>query len=651
MQDKRLKIVFLIIIAIFLFKGTGYAVPAAPIKKTLQQPDGTEFIAKQWGDEWLHGWETIDGYTIVKDKSIGYWHYAISDGKGQLKSSGKIVGLAEPSPDIPKHIRPHRQRYLRRTKITKVVPSTGTAYIPVILINFNDTTTTYSTTYFDTLLFGTTGSSMKVYYEEVSYNNFTISAGPSGIVGWYTASQNHDYYGTDDYDAALLVIEAVQAADTAGFDFSAYDQNEDCYVDVVSIIHQGTGEEVSGTTGDIWSHKWDLESAKNAGYGTGEVTTDDICPSNTSEFIKVNDYIIQPELYSNETTPVISTIGVFAHEYGHALGLPDLYDTDGSSEGIGRWSLMAGGSWNYTTTPGDTPAHLDAWSKYYLGWVTPTLVDKTLTSEAIEAASTAADVYRLFGGTPTSGEYFLVENRQKTNFDAGLPGEGLLIWHIDGDSIANNISSNTVNTNECYPPNDCSSSHYGVALIQADNQWDLEKGSNDGDDGDPFPGSSQVTSFSDTTTPNSKLYDGTSSYVSVTDISPSQPIMTATLSVTPPDLSTTEAPTPIKNTGHSRNCFIATAAYGSPMHPYVKALRDFRDKYLLNNSWGRTFVDLYYKYSPPIAEKIAGNEFLKLITRILLIPAIMLVAFPYTSLAILFALVLLSIVMLRTIFF
>ncbi len=225
----------------------------------------------------------------------------------------------------------------------------------------------------------------------------------------------------------------------------------------------------------------------------------------------------------------MQTMGVFAHEYGHALGLPDLYDTDNSSAGIGDWSLMAGGSWNGVITSGDRPAHLDAWSKFFLGWVTPAPVSGVLTGESILQAATNADVYQLLNGTPTSGEYFLVENRQLAGFDKGLPGDGLLIWHIDGDRISDAMITNTVNNNECYPGGpSCVSGHFGVALAQADDQWDLERGTNRGDSGDPYasPGS---TSFTDSTSPNSSLYSGVPSDVNITGISASGAVMTADL--------------------------------------------------------------------------------------------------------------------------
>ena len=546
---------FLIVMAFigFAFPYKGYAVPAAPIIHPLIQSDGTIIKARQWGDESCHGWESEDGYTIVFNKDLNSWTYAINNTDGELISSSRVVGRD----DLPDDCYPHMRRagralskiimrmttketsgkasrvedHATRNKISqKAVSPTGTANIPVILMNFSDTTTTYRKEDFNTLLFGTGTYSMKNYYEAVSYGKFSVSAGTAGVVGWYTAAKKHDYYGENDetdYDKwpGDLVYEAVKAAD-ADVDFSDYDMDNDGYVDVVDIIHQGTGEETGSNETDIWSHRWSLESAKYYGYSHyGAYTTND--RNSKGEYVKIDDYVLEPEKLDNNTQ---ETIGVFAHEYGHALGLPDLYDIDYSSQGIGDWSIMAGGSWNYVQEPGDRPALMDAWCKYFLDWIKPTQVTGTLTNEPITNASAAADVYQLRNGEPLSGEYFLVENRQKSGFDAGLPGAGLLIWHVDGDLIAKKMKSNKVNTKECYPSKKCSKKHYGVALMQADDDWELEKGISYGDSGDPYPGSTSNTSFTSSSSPNSNLYNGKSSGVSVTNISVSGSTMTATLS-------------------------------------------------------------------------------------------------------------------------
>jgi M6 family metalloprotease-like protein len=518
-EQVYLHILLLTSLVIFSLPRKCLAVPAAPIVHTLTQSDGSTFQARQWGDEYLHGWETTEGYTVVFDQGLQCWTYAEHDIAGRLTSSAKIAGKYPPPADIPRHLRPtgefssmsHRKRAPQEVS-PEFISSIGTAKIPVILIKFSDTITipTHTTDEFNSLLFGTGNYSMNDYFKEVSYNAFSITG---DVAGWYTASNTHDY-------PATLVTEAVAQADAAGFNFAPYDQDGNCYVDVVAIVHQGTGEEASPYSTDIWSHSWDLYSAHyyNDQDGNGIYTTK--CPCSKGGFIKVNDYIIMPEKLSNQ----ISTIGIFAHEYGHALGLPDLYDTDGSSQGIGYWSVMASGSWNGVWINGDRPAHMDAWCKYYLGWVNPTPVSSTLTNEPITQAATSADVYKLLNGSPsTGGEYFLIENRQQAGFDTGLPGSGLLIWHID--------ESQNSNANECYPGKLlCPLLHYHVALEQADNLWNLDKGDNRGDEGDPYPGLTNNRSFTGSSSPNSNLYNGSPSNASVTSISDSGTIMTATLS-------------------------------------------------------------------------------------------------------------------------
>jgi len=515
-----------------------YAVPASPRIHILTQADGSTIKARQWGDEWLHGVETVDGYTIVFDEATQNWMYATHDTEGKLVSSTNVVGKNLP-PKKGRNLRPIKQAANKIASIAskekafspegkpllKTISPTGLGEIPVIMINFRNGTTTETTTHnlvdFDNLLFnGTGGHTMRDYYNEVSYGAFTVDG---DLDGWYVAANNRIHYGAktatevDDLPG-LLVEEAVMAADPT-FNFTPFDTDNDCYVDVVAIIHQGEGEENSLDTDDIWSHHWSLSASNFWGAGSaGEYTTNDPCITGTGNVI-VNDYIIQPEILDTD----MHTMGIFAHEYGHALGLPDLYDTDDTSEGIGDWGLMASGSWKKGTSPGslpgDLPGHMSAWSKYFLGWVTPTKVTDSLPSEEIEAAATAADVYQFGDGTPshpapTGGEYFLIENRQQTGFDAGLPGAGLAIWHID--------EAKENNTEFCYPSTppsstDCSATHhYKVALEQADGLWELEKKNDRGDAGDVY--ADFPSGFTDSTTPNSYLYDGKESGVTITNI-------------------------------------------------------------------------------------------------------------------------------------
>ncbi|MEI6209029.1 MAG: M6 family metalloprotease domain-containing protein, partial [Desulfuromonadales bacterium] len=547
MAHRLSRIVQLLIMLVTLaHAGLALAMPALREIGTLKQPDGLQFNARMWGDEHNHGWETESGHSIIHDPVTDVWYYADLDGSGKMQPTRLAVGRDNAPPKalgLKPALRqnaPKNNSFSQKRVIPSRVRESGAARVPsstqglpVILVNFNNTTFTYSRNAFDSLLFGTGTKSLKDYYYEVSYGKFTVTG---AVAGPYNASHPHDYYGTndsngDDMYPATLVIEAVTAADNAGFDFSLYDTSGTCYVDAISIVHQGTGEE-SGTYGkatDIWSHSWDLASAKGYGDGSGEYTTKSICKANPSQKVKVNNYVIQPEQLKAGT---MVTIGVFTHEFGHALGLPDLYDTTDKSEGAGDWTLMAGGSWLGVTNAGDTPPHLDPWSKLYLGWITPTVVAGTLSNETIQQVSSLGDVYQLGSGTSTSGEYWLVENRQKSGFDAGLPGSGLLVWHIDGNAVNDRLSTNSVNNYRCWPGSTpaCSTQHQGVGVVQADGLYELEKNLNRGNSSDPFPGSKNNTSLTDTTVPDMKLYSGTSSGFSITSISVSAAIMTANLS-------------------------------------------------------------------------------------------------------------------------
>lgn len=530
------------------------AVPAAPSIHQLHQNDNSSFNARKWGDENLSGWETEDGYTILFDNSIKSWTYAVHDADEKLISSGRQVGKHEPPGLLRKKIRPGKKalREMSPEKISPVFlpgdeqiasstatpvepqlspPPVSNASIPVILVNFSDTATSYNTADFEALLFGSGSWSMADYFTEVSYGAFTVSSGPAGVIGWVTATQTHNYYGENiaqgrDKWPGDLVYEAVQAADFT-VNFAQYDLNGDCYVDTINIVHQGMGEEAYPDATHIWSHSWSLNGALyygNSHYGA--YTTNDICTAHPTTNVRINNYVIQPEMFGSG----ISTMGVFAHEYGHAIGLPDLYDTDQSSEGIGNWSLMASGSWNYVSRGGDRPAHLDPWSKYALGWIAPDLISQSTSSKTFAAVESANNFFRLTSG---SSEYFLLENRQKSGFDAGLPGSGLLLWHID--------ESKSGNTDEWYPGCVDCTSHYKVALVQADGFFSMEKNADRGNSGDPFPGSSNIRTISRASTPANNLYSGESSGFRIANISDSAATMTADIVVLETVITTTPA--------------------------------------------------------------------------------------------------------------
>ena len=369
----------------------------------------------------------------------------------------------------------------------------------VILVDFYDQPADPANTAaaFDSLLFSVgknpTGS-MKEYYLQNSYGQYVIGG---KAFGWYRPLGNHQSYdGYDDpgddgnFSPAILVQWAVTEADL-NVDFSQFDTNHDGFIDGVIVVHSGYGAEESGNRTDIWSHMSNISIATNDG-------------------VTIRSYTIQPE--KSDSSKTMSAIGVFCHEWGHVMGLPDLYDTDGTSEGLGNWSLMGSGNYNGGSK---RPAHLDAWCKYWLEWISLTSPMANQTGVDIPAIEFNPVAYRLAkNGNPGAYEYFLVENREQIGFDDNLPGKGLLIYHID-----NSVSGNS---NDWHPK---------VFLEQADGKFDLQHSGNRGDGGDPYPGAESVREFNDITIPDSRLYNGTSSQVAVWNIPDPDSVMTVDFDV------------------------------------------------------------------------------------------------------------------------
>lgn len=387
----------------------------------------------------------------------------------------------------------------------------GTIHPIVVAIAYTDQAYNYAVADFQNMLFGTwTSGSATDYYDEVSFGNLALAG---TVSGWLTADNARAYYGysSGDQRAAILAKEAAQKAD-ATIDYSQFDDNGDGYVDMFTVIHSGFGMEETGNGADIWSHSWSFTYA-----GIGAYTTDDPWPGHTGEYIKIDDYTIDPERSNSSNNGTMVCIGVFCHEWGHALGLPDLYDTDYSGSGAGAWCTMAAGSWGGDLSSPWKPAHMCAWAKADMGWITPTVINENNT-DTVQAAETNPDAYQLWtDGTP-GNEYFLIENRQKTNFDATLFNSGLLIWHVDENIINATRASNKVN----------SGAVYGVAVEQADGLNSLISGANNGDAGDPFPGTTGNDAFDSTgTTPNSNSNAGENTHCGVNQIPASSSAMVA----------------------------------------------------------------------------------------------------------------------------
>jgi immune inhibitor A len=378
--------------------------------------------------------------------------------------------------------------------VEEFAPVAGTRKVLVLLVDFSDDVATESQAHFNDMLFSlgsyATGS-MRDFYREASYNKLdvvgTVSGTGGSTAGWFRAPQPKSYYTNGNYgfgayprNAQKLVEDVIDLA-APHVNFAEFDNTGDGFVDALVVIAAGSGAEATGNVNDVWSHKWGITPK-------------------TVDGVKVSSYFMAPE---------DGRVGVMAHELGHLLmGWPDNYDTDYSSAGTGRWDLMAGGSWN---DGGNRPAHPTCWCKAVVGWLSPEIIFNTQKDVTIKPFAGNAQAYKLPIGSTTSKEYFLVTNRQKTGFDSHLPGEGMIIEHVD-DNQSNNTDEN----------------HYHIDIEQCDGKFDLNKNANRGDASDPFPTDAN-DKFTDSTTPNSKKYDGSNSTVEATNIKRSGDNITATL--------------------------------------------------------------------------------------------------------------------------
>ena len=382
---------------------------------------------------------------------------------------------------------------LARSAAANRAPLSGTLRVIVVLVDFSDKAMATARSHYEDLFFSlgvvSTGS-VREYYREVTHGIIDIQG---QVVGPYRLpktlaeyAHNASGMGATLPNARTMAKDAAVASNPV-VNYANYDNDGDGFVDAFIVVHAGTGGEVSGSTGDIWSHKWVLDGGAYTADGSTKI-------------------------YGYLTVPEDCRLGVCAHELGHLLfGFPDLYDTDYSSEGIGNWCLMAAGSWN---NGGLTPAHPSAWCKCQQNWATPINQTINQSNVAIEDVKTGHTVHRLWKNGALGNEYFLVENRQQNLFDQYLPNSGLLIWHID--------EATESNTNEA---------HYKVALMQADGKKDLELNHNRGDAGDSFPGSANNETFGDSSNPDSKSYAGSNTCVKVSNISAPAAVMHADLAV------------------------------------------------------------------------------------------------------------------------
>lgn len=349
--------------------------------------------------------------------------------------------------------------------------------ILVVLVDFKDRKGKYQPKDFKELLFSnkprssTYTGSFRGYYQEVSKGKLDIDG---DVIGWYHAPENHDYYSNDSGENLSLITWTLEKI-YYDVNFADYDADRDGIIDGLIIVHQGVdGASVAGD-GLISSFNLSLEDMD---YIIDGLILPSIC--------------LVPELSGDGS---LATIGPYVHEFGHTLGLPDLYDYDHSSTGIGVWDVMGTGNYVGRDKEEDSPTLMSAWIRKKMGWTDVIELDKSTQNVELNKSV----IFEIKG---KKGESFLLEHRgggNESSFDEGLP-EGVAIWHVDEGAKNGNDDENGRRL---------------VALEQADGKNDLEKYNNFGDEGDLFTSKNQI--FSDDTNPSSRWNNGKASGIIISN--------------------------------------------------------------------------------------------------------------------------------------
>ncbi len=500
--------IYAIVFAAILGCITVFAIPARRGFIKFTQPDGSIIMLQRHGDEFSN-WVTDASGRVMQRGVDGYWRVAPDP---SVVTANRFAARA-------RRYEARRERSARAASHVAV----GQKHFLVILVEFSDLSFESSTANQDFTnmlnqsgynVNGGTGSARDFYYD----NSHGYFEPIFDVYGPVKLTKTQAYYGGNDSQGndkqpEEAVYDGCKALDDQ-IDFSQYDNDGDGYVDLVFMYYAGYGEADSSDEDSIWPHQWNLYSAGL---------------SLTLDGKSIDSYACSNEV--NGSSGKMNGIGTACHEFGHAMGLPDMYDTDYSTNGLSAamfdFSTMDSGSYN---NDGRTPSYFTVEERIILGWLSTDTIKEFSASGPVSLPSVNENVvYK----TPTDmdGEYFVYEARVPEGWDTHLSSFGLIVTHIDKSSRGVKIADQTVSAaklwsewqytnsiNEngkhpcCYvvPAADQSNLMFGFKYYSEYQQYYYDTSY---DPKIPFPGSSKVTSY----VPVS--WNGVESDITISDIS------------------------------------------------------------------------------------------------------------------------------------
>ncbi|HCH2591274.1 TPA: M6 family metalloprotease domain-containing protein [Vibrio parahaemolyticus] len=481
----------------------------APTWHQFQLNDGSKKELKLYGGQESFWYQDREGIIYVYDEDTGwfYGNHEIVDGRFVVTSLGVEAKLEMPlavrellkervTPTSSllhsEHVYPMNEPYLEQTPIRALNATNEPTHQPllVVQVSFNNQDFVND---FTNVIFGDNQQSVKDYFSKNSYGRYIVEPAKEtegtandGVIDLTLDIAHPNCHSKNDATCDSKLNEAFKAAyDKLDryVDLSTYDLNNDDKItpDELSVMFVFAGYDKSAgsvNTPYIWPHRYSHNAIEIDGK-------------------TIRDYCLFADFQGDHQ----STMGVIAHELGHLmLGLPDLYSYKHSGS-VGQWGLMGGGSWaskQGDTYAGETPVNMLAWSKEAAGFIKPKVIEAS-GSSTIETRQGEGVVY-LDPYLKQQGPRAYFENRRKTEYDRALSGEGLLITAVSIDNRFNDTGP------------------MQVQVFQADGLDELQTRSWS-DQGDVFPGSSNVVTISDDTTPSLKLITGgRETNISINDI-------------------------------------------------------------------------------------------------------------------------------------
>lgn len=423
---------FIMTLALSAVMASASAVPAKRgVWKTLLLNDNTEVRAELRGDEFCHYWQTADGRVFMQsDSTDNYVETSVEAmcAKGEVRRSAA-----------------NKARVERRAKSRTAAGTPlymGEKRGLIILANFADKKFTNDNALYQRIAnekgfvnaMGFVGS-VSDYFLSQSGGLFNLQF---DVVGPVELPNRYRVYGKDNGSVGAdswvghMIAHACERADTCKLadgsevNFADYDWDGDGEVDQVFVLYAGQGQAAGGDANTVWPQEGKLSSPLSDQTAI------------TLDGVKIDTYACSCELGVNNT---IDGIGTICHEFAHCLGLPDMYDTSSNGNyGMCIWSVMDYGNYMDNSF---TPAAFTAYERMACGWHTPIELKNDTVVSAMAAIADGGDTYIIYNDA-NRNEYYLLENRQKTGWDASLFGSGLLITHVDYDESVWN--SNMVNS-------------------------------------------------------------------------------------------------------------------------------------------------------------------------------------------------------------